>query len=587
MKFFTTAFVLGFLLLTSALSAQVLQLSKESASTPPKFSKGDYIGNITYNDDGSTTLHYVEKQPMRVYFKNYTYDKDFNLINDEVDMFSLADQIKAEWKEKFAWFEYKGEEYSVEGISIDPTWGGKLIARKKLTTWKYSAMFGGYYPVVETTGVQKLSGADDNRIYLYHRAEDYQKGNVVLLVGNKAEKKSKIKNQHTRHFQLMTVSKDLEVNYGEEIKFDYAMCVNYARVIDEPGLEESMVDDPIGDLSRGDLAIVFSPMKAILTGKMTHDNPAAHTLIIVGADGVIKKRLDLETPSSAWWIEDLIKFDNGSIIAYGPSKDDKYINTLKPTNSPATFRESTSETKWKVFQVMKLNKDLDLEYIKATDLDVFKEKLITPPSQKRTPSYIGKRFDKRQIMMTPEDELMISGQKYTWKKVPLKDENGATVLDKEGNTVYTREKVYGDLLLFHFNNTGDLKAQYGIRRDKMNKYSRSILTPTDLYLGKDNQSIYWVYGEIKGFRRGFTVDLIGYNATAVKKKLLYYPTVAKIDLSKGKISDFTPLGQDEKGKQRYFTNPEFPQLYVPGSHLTFIGEDKAGKQIWFARLDLE
>ena len=343
MKFFTSALVLGFLFATSALSAQVLQLSKESTSTPPKFSKGDYIGNITYNNDGSTTLHYVEKQPMRVYFKNYTYDKDFNLINDEVDMFSLVDQIKAEWKEKFSWFEYKGEEYSVDGISIDPTWGGKLIARKKTTTWKYSTAFGGYYPVVETTGVQTLNGADDNRIYLYHRAEDYQNGNVVLLVGNKADKKSKIKNQHTRHFQLMTVSNDLEVNYGEELKFDYAMCVNYARIIDEPGLAESMVDDPIGDLSRGDLAIVFSPMKAILTGKMTHDNPAAHTLIIVGSDGVIKKRIDLETPSSAWWIEDLIKFDNGSIIAYGPSKDDKYINTLKPTNSPATFRESTSD----------------------------------------------------------------------------------------------------------------------------------------------------------------------------------------------------------------------------------------------------
>ncbi|MFT5646024.1 MAG: hypothetical protein ACI976_000701 [Aureispira sp.] len=587
MKIFTTSLVLGFLFVTSALSAQVLQLSKESTSTPPKFSKGDYIGNITYNEDGSTTLHYVEKQPMRVYFKNYTYDKDFNLINDEVDMFSLIDQIKAEWKEKFSWFEYRGEEYSVEGISIDPTWGGKLIARKKITTWKYSTSFGGYYPVVETTGVQQLSGADDNRIYLYHRAEDYQKGNVVLLVGNKAEKKSKIKNQHTRHFQLMTVSKDLEVKYGEELKFDYAMCVNYARIIDEPGLAESMVDDPIGDLSRGDLAIVFSPMKAIITGKMTNEDPAAHTLIIVGADGVIKKRLDIKTPSSAWWIEDIIKFDNGSTIAYGPSKDEKYINTLKPTNSPATFRESTNETKWKVFQVLKLNKDLELEYIKATGLDVFKEKLVTPPAQKKTPSYIGKRFDKRQIMMTPDNELLISGQKYTWKKVPLKDENGNTVLNKEGETVYTREKIYGDLLLFHFDNTGDLKSQYGIRREKMNKYSKSILTPTDLYLGKDDKSIYWVYGEIKGFRRGFSVNLIGYNATAIKKKLLYYPTVAKVDLSKGKISDFTPLGQDEKGKQLYFTNPEFPQLYVPGSHLTFIGEDKAGKKIWFARLDLE
>lgn len=587
MNGFKHLIALGLLLMATMLPAQDIKLSKESASTPPKFSRDSYLGNIIYNEDGTTTLHYVEKQPMRVYFKNYTYDKEFNLVDHSVDMFSIVDQIKAEWKEKFAWFDYRGEDYTVEGISIDPTWGGKLIARKKITTWKYSAVFGGYYPSVITTGVEKLKGADGNRIYLYHRAEDYQNGNVVLLVGNKAEKGTKIKNQHTRHFQIMTVSNDLDVAYGEEIKFDYAVCVNYAKIIDEPGLGESNVDDPIGDLSRGDLAIVFSPMKAMLTSKMTHDDPAAHTLVIIGADGKIKSKLEIKTPSSAWWIEDIIKFDSGEIFAYGPSKDEKYINTLKPTNSPATFRQSTSETKWKVFQVMKLNQNLELEYIKATSLDLFKEKLVTPPSQKKSPSYVGKRFDKRQVMLTPSGDLLITGQKWVWKKVPDKDEKGNTKKDSEGNTIYTKVKSYGDLVMFHFDNKGDLKSQYGIRREKMNKYSRSIITPTDLYLGKDNNTIYWVYGEIKGFRKGFTIGLIGYTATVSKKKLLYYPTVAKINLSKGEISDFKPLGQDEKGKQLYFTNPEFPQLYVPGSHLTFIGEDKVGKKIWFARLDLE
>jgi hypothetical protein len=587
MKIFITI-ITSILLLNSFLtSAQEIKLSKESTSTPPKFSRSSYLGNITYNDDGTTTLHYVEKQPFNISFKNYTYDPDFNLVKDEIDNFSIVDQIKAEWKEKFSWFRYEGDEYTVEGISVDPTWGGKLIARKKVTTWKYSPVFGGYYPSVKTMKAEKLSGADNNRIYLYHRAEDYSKGNLVLLVGNKSEKGSKIKNLHTRNFQLMTISKDMEINYGEEIKFDYAVCINYAKIIDEPGLEESNVDDPIGDLSRGDLAIVFSPMKAMLTSKMTNEDPSVHTLLIIGADGKIKSKLDIKAPSSGWWIEDIVKFGNDEIVAYGPSKDDKYINTLKPTNSPATFRQSTSDTKWKVFQVMKLNKDFELTYIKATDLDLFKDRLVTPPSQKRSPSYIGKRFDKRQVMMTPAGELLITGQKYVWKKVPEKDERGNDVKDREGNTVYTKIKSYGDLLMFHFDNGGNLKSQYGIRRDKMNKYSRGIITPTDLYLGKDGSTVYWVYGEIKGFRKGFTMGLIGYTATISKKKLLYYPTVAKVDLSKGRISDFKPLGQDEKGKQLYFTNPEFPQLYVPGSHLTFIGEDKAGKKIWFARLDLE
>ncbi|MCP4441330.1 MAG: hypothetical protein GY810_20685 [Aureispira sp.] len=585
-KTLTSLLLGGYFCVSTAMVGQ-LKLSKEEVSTPPKFSKSSYLGNISYNEDGTTTLHYVEKQPFNMFFKNYTYDSDFKLVNHDIDDYPLGQQIKDAWKDKFSWFRYVGDEYQVEGVSVDPTWGGKLIARKKLTTWKYSPLFGGYYPTVRTMDVEKLSGADDNRIFLYHRAEDYEKGNVLLLVGNKAEKGSKIKNQHTRNFQLMTVSKNLEVVYGEEIKFDYAVCVNYARIIDEPGLGESNVDDEIGDLSRGDLAIVFSPMNAMITKKMTHDNPAEHTIVIVSAEGKIKSKITIKAPSSGWWIEDIIKFDSGEIFAYGPSKDEKYINTLKPTNSPATFRQSTSETKWKSFQVMKLNKDLELEYIEATALEEFKDKLVTPPSQKKSPSYIGKRFDKRQLMLTPNGDLLITGQKWIWKKIPKVDENGKTVVNSEGKTVYTKVKSYGDLVMFHFGNKGKLKAQYGIRRDRMNKYSRRIITPTDLYLGKDDNTVYWVYGEIKGFRKGFVFDLIGYVATVNKRKLLYYPTVAKVSLDQGKISDFTPLGQDEKGKQIYYTNPEFPQLYVPGSHLTFIGEDKKGKQIWFGRLDLE
>jgi hypothetical protein len=186
----------------SIINAQDINISKESTSTPPRFSKNDYIGNIIYNDDGTTTLHYVQKQPLEVIFKNYTYDKDFNLVKDDVDHYTLGEQMRDQWKEKFSWFNYKGENYVVEGISVDPTWGGKLLARKKITTWKYNALFGGYYPIVKTTDIQKLKGADDNRVYLYHRAEDYQNGNVVLLVGNKASKESKIKKSAYKAFSI-------------------------------------------------------------------------------------------------------------------------------------------------------------------------------------------------------------------------------------------------------------------------------------------------------------------------------------------------------------------------------------------------
>lgn len=535
---------------------------------------------MSYNADGNTVLTYVEKQPFKIVFKNYTFDKDFNFVKEELDNYTLGEQIRDEWKAKFEWFKYVGESYQVEGISVDPSWGGTLVVRKKLTTYNYSWLFGGYWPSVKILDKQTLKGDEENRLYMYARAENYQSGDVVLLVGNKGDKSDDNKYQHVQNFQLMHISNDMQITYGEKIEFPYAMCINYFRIIEEPGLEETDLMDETGDLSRGDLAIVFSPLTNLFVKKKVNPNPNEHTLVIVGADGKIKKRLDMKTPSSGWWVEDVIKFGSGDIIAYGPSKDEKYINTLKPTNSPMTYKDEVSETAWKSFQILKLDKDFNQVYLASSDLEEFEAKLVTPPSQKKAPSYMGKRFDKRQTMLTPQGEFLIVGQNYNWRREEIKDANGNVIEVK-------RYKIYGDLLLFQFDTQGKIKRQYGVRRDEMNMHAKRLISPQDLYLGKDPNNLYWVYGEIQGFRKGFVFDFGFEQVTVNKRKLLYYPTVAKIDLNAGKIGDFQPLGQDAKGKQVYYTNPEYPQLYVPNSHLVFVGEDKKGSMLWFRRMELE
>lgn len=122
----------------------------------------------------------------------------------------------------------------------------------------------------------------------------------------------------------------------------------------------------------------------------------------------------------------------------------------------------------------------------------------------------------------------------------------------------------------------------------MNKFSKSILTPQDIYMGADDNTLYWVYGELQGFRKGFNIDLGIQNVAIKKSKLLYYPTVAAVNTSKAKIGDFVTLGENEKGKQEYYTNPEFPQLLSGDrASLTFVGEDKQGKVIWLGRMNLK
>ena len=74
-----------------------------------------------------------------------------------------------------------------------------------------------------------------------------------------------------------------------------------------------------------------------------------------------------------------------------------------------------------------------------------------------------------------------------------------------------------------------MKAQYGVVRDKNNKWAKGSLTPQYAYCNEYASKLYWVYGEIKGLRRRFSVGGMGLS----KKKLLFYPTVGEIDLVKG------------------------------------------------------
>jgi len=215
-------------------------------------------------------------------------------------------------------------------------------------------------------------------------------------------------------------------------------------------------------------------------------------------------------------------------------------------------------------------------WINSTPLDDFATKASSPPSQKQNPEYTGKKFIHRVVFVIHDGELMIAGQNYTTK----------TKEDAAGNEVV--EWKYKDLILAHFDNKGILKRSYGIRRDKMNKWAKAIISPIDLYVTPDGKHLFWVHGGIKGMRQGFAGDFLGSQVTISKKMLLYYPAVAKVDLEKATISDFQYLGANEEGKQIYFTDPNVNQVMsADGRKLIFVGENKAGILVWLAKMNME
>ncbi len=578
------------------------KLSVENTYAFESLNKNSYLGNVEYDQENQTTkLYYVAKDMTKTVFTTYVFDDQLNFVEEQRDEYSIIDaSIDAinSVRTKYEWFNYRGEEYTQEVVWILPSWKGEIVARKVLYTYKYYWGLGSYYRTFKVMDKQTISGIDGGRLFLYDRIDNSLDGSVLILVGLKADKADKEnKWQEARKFQFIKITSNFEAIPGDIIEFDYDMGISFTKVLSQnteimeteggegEGTFTDYMEHSAGDLADGDAVLIFAPVKSMMDKKHMAPDPGAHTMLILNAEGKIENRIDYKTPTSGWVVEGYtLSPDGKDIYFFGPAKDEAYVNMLMPVNTPFGSSDAVAEIKWKNFQVMKVSGN-EVAYLNSTPLADFKAKAVNPPSQKKSPDYIGKNFEKSLAYVTPGGELIISGQKYTTTNVPDPNSNvqGATktVIDE-----------YKDLVMFHFDAQGVLKAQYGIRRDKNNKYSKANLTPQDVYVSGDGNLLYWVYGEIQGMRKGFEIgtNIAGFQGSigVSKKKLLYYPAVSRIDLANASVGDFVPLGTDTEGKQLYYTNPEFPQLLSGDqTNLTFVGEDKPGKLIWLGRMMLE
>jgi len=595
-------FYLSVLLLTGALyfSSTAQTLSIENTYEFESLKKDSYLGNVTYHpEDKTTVLSYVEKDMLRTVFTDYIFDENLHFVRQEQDKYNIIDVFKGDagvdregnitdevltMREKYPWFEYQGESYVEEMVYINPAWGGKLTAQRVEYTYKFNWTFGFYMRTMKLLDKQTINGADGERIYLYDRVNNFKTGEVYLLIGLKPPKGDKsVKWQHSKKFQILKVNRDFEVEELEIIEFPYAMAISYFNVLSANRDMEFEGEGDALDISKGKLAVVFSPIKSILAKKVLNPNPSDQMLVLINPNGNIASKIEMNVPTSGWVIDDYaMSYDGRDVYFFGAAKDGAYVNSMQPTNSPLSGRSEVKEIKYKDYQVMKIS-DGKLNWVNTTSLDEFSVRAVTPPSQRKSPEYKGKLFERSLVFITPNGELIVSGQKYTMKSVPDPNNPDQTIKVKD---------AYKDLVMFHFDNKGNLKSQYGIKRDKNNKYSKAILTPQDVALSGDGKTLYWTYGELKGMKQGFEIgggmlEMAGVG-TLSKSKLLYYPAVARIDLEAGSIGDFVPLGATPEGKQLYYTNPQFPSLISPdGSNLTFIGESKNGKTIWLGRMNLE
>jgi hypothetical protein len=512
-------------------------------------SKRGYLDEVQYDPSTKKTqLSFVTKvagnfsgNKTKVKYQNYYFDKDFNFINME------------ETEDVYRNKKYKGDDYTVEGISVENNMTGTLVLRKKLVTYNWDWFFGGYKKKVKLLDKVKPKDDSGNKYMMLKKWENDQSGEVIVMCLARG------KGANYNEYVMLKIDNQLNVEVADKFEFSAPQTIADSYLItgindvaeDDSGLEEEGApaegadNDDDGDLSVSNVGIIFASSYG---GKKSQSDPHDYTFVHISNQGKVLGRIPIKTGASVWAINQMITTGE-SIYLLGPANDGKYRDQVNLADIEGM--------KWKLFQLCKITGS-KVDYITTTDLDEFESKLKTPPSQSKTPSYRGKKFHFTAADVYNDGGIVICGQNF----------------EKKQNA----PKSWRDVIMFYFDPAGVLKAQYGVRREENNKYAKMV--PTAQRITKGEKTIYWTVMEMDGIRE----EKEG-KVKAVKA--LIYPNVARIDPATGNISDFVSFGT-VNGKPKYYLHNGNPILPMSEENaIVYLGVDKPGKTLWFGKMILE
>lgn len=527
-KLINAAIFIG-LMATYVVSAQTVEVEKTHELS--KRAKRGYLYHVNIDKQtGGVDLIFITSQnKRRIKLEIYSFDKDYNLTDQRQEEQEIENnKVKIRIRDSDVEVKVKYREpFTTDGISVGGSFTGTLVLRRKRVSYTWNTFWGQYTKKVELSEKLKPRTDEGDKYLLVNHYEDDYTGDAVVIATPKNE-------MGYKRFTLMRFNKELELVTKKDIDFEYNMGVFYKNLV----TETSPQDEDIEIVKEA--FFMFAPSKF---GKNKAPREKTNDFEIVRFDNDFNVvRVPFKAATSLW-----------SIYNEVGHKDSYYFYGLAADVQNKYFDQIVKPGKFKSIQLMKFNMAANkVDYITNTNLDEMKNKIKTPPAQKRKPVFKPSSFSRKQMLINDRDEFILAGQNYKTSKKGV---------------------VYQDIVGFYFNNRGELRAMYGIDPIENNQYAKSNGAPQ--YIVNESQSgenMYWILTEIDGYDKD-------------DARLEYYPRIAKISKNDASIGNFTTLGV--LNKKKFYLDKKYPFFNPEPYKITFFGSTSNGKHIYFGRVRLE
>jgi hypothetical protein len=206
--------------------------------------------------------------------------------------------------------------------------------------------------------------------------------------------------------------------------------------------------------------------------------------------------------------------------------------------------------------LMKLS-NYKLDYITLTSADILQSKKAVPPSEKKAPKGDFSRFNIEAFDVLPNGDIMVSGQ----KKVII-------TIDQVSRFAYE------DITCFHFDNKGNLRAEYCVEPSLAIKKTDKIFQMMQKFVMSEDQSkVHWILYEPET-KTGYAsyknlVDGVSTIYAAFQLEIF------KIDIATAKVSNSElPLGKE------LLLNGSYPIIETMDKNtVIFFGQNRKNDEI--------
>lgn len=546
-------------IMTIALFWACCSLSAQQVTQPlSDNAKDGALFNAGFGNDGTLTLEYGHVKKKETKFVNYTFDSYLKFLKEDESSepkTKKLDQPSIKYDYIYtsvggcSSFDILSMSLNVAKYSISKTWNNKKqyydvdaqktpIGEKKGDKFKYKG-YVGYYNAKTGT-------------------------NLVLV---KEDDKSK---DDAKQYKLIVISLDgsvKEISLGELGKYS---IVYSALVKRNPDANDEYEEQ---NLAEYNALYFFAPFKE------SGANAKDYVVLLVDGDGNKLWQTTVAMPAVATVITD-IEQDGNDIYFFGmtsPGKGPYYryeFMDFSNISNPCypdfyNYRDNQRETDITKVEpdnlvMMKMTGD-KVDYLTVTPSSVLNSKKVVPPSVKKVPKTPFTKFHIQAFEVFDNGDIMVAGQRTK-----------VIMIDK------TSRRAYQDLMCFHFDKSGNLKAEYYIEPQLANSKKDEIFEMEHMFIpSKDNKSAYWVMFEPEG-TKGYKNFFDAYN----DRPTIYanfQPVVMKIDLDGAKISDpELPLGKD------YLCYSGYPLLLKPNStEGIFIGRTRKSDKVGLSKYDFK